>query len=173
MSVQYVYKMKILHSVVTSILLTSCFVLLYSTVNFELAEKYFEGVRNGTICNNPGSNCPYPSFDTSVSYGIIGLGIFSVGVGISIRKKRLKVTRIFLGIISITTGILPFTYGLLAYVDDYNHWVQIMKNCPNTSCMYPDIFPNILFIQFFITYGIALIGVGVFVLAYFRGKSKT
>ncbi|MGI0066581.1 MAG: hypothetical protein ACREAT_07490, partial [Nitrosotalea sp.] len=128
--------MKTLQTIIAGILIVSCFVLSYSTVNFELAERHFENVRNGLACNRPGSSCPGPDFDSPVFYGIIGLGLYFAGMIMSIFKERKNMTRIALGATALVAGMPSLVSGVLAYANDYTHLVLVMKNCPNTSCMY-------------------------------------
>ncbi|MGI0018186.1 MAG: hypothetical protein ACREA1_05715 [Nitrosotalea sp.] len=165
--------MKTLQLLVIIILITSCIILLNSALGFGLAEKYFEDQRNGLTCTKPGSSCPLSDFEDPIFYGTVGLGIFATGVILSTFKIKHVLSRLILGIISLISGIPALTVGFLAYVDDYNHYVIIMKKCSLTPCMTPNIFFNMQFVEFYVIYGAALSALGVVLfIMYIRGKIK-
>ena len=153
--------MKTLQLVIIGILIASGAVMIYYTVSFELAEQYFENTRNGLICNKPGSSCPYPDFEDPVLYGLTGIVVFFFGLILTVFKDRSKLTARILGVTAILTGIPALVFGILAYLDDYNHFLLIMKNCSDSPCMYPNVFANIPSILFYGIYGAILIVIGV------------
>ena len=161
--------MRFLHYFVIAILLSSGVVLICSTIEFKMAEQYFENTRNGLVCNKPGSSCPFPDFEDPMFHGIVALGVFFFGVFLTLFKDRVRLTIRLVGMVSITTGILALVSGILAYVDDYSRLVVIMQHCSNSPCMYPMIFANIQFVQFYGTFGAILIILGTVFLAIFRG----
>lgn len=165
--------MKTLQLSTNIILIISCFILLDSALGFELAEKRFEDQRNGLICTKPGSSCPLSDFEDPAFHGTAGLGIFATGVILTAFKIKHVLSRLILGIISLISGIPALTVGLLAYVDDYNHYVIIMKKCSLTPCMTPNIFFNMQFVEFYVIYGAALSALGVVLfIIYLRGKIR-
>lgn len=162
--------MKALHLLIIGILIGSGVLLAYSSMTFELAEQYFENQRNGLICNKPGSSCPFPDFEGPMFYGIIGLVIFFVGLFVIIFRERLTVTKKILGIVLVLTGIPAFVFGISAYLDDYNHFLLMVKNCSNSPCMSPNVFANIQFVIFYGIHGAILIAIGVIFLVRRRIK---
>ncbi|MGI0046530.1 MAG: hypothetical protein ACREBB_05000 [Nitrosotalea sp.] len=162
--------MKTIQISIIAILIAGGVVLMYSTVNFELAERYFEDVRNGLVCNRPGSSCPMPDFDGPAFYAKTGLAMFSIGAAMSLFKERSKLTRLIFGITSATVGAHALILGILAYADDYSHFESIMKSCSNHPCMVHNVFAYIGYVQFFGIFGGALLAIGVTLLIiHFRG----
>jgi hypothetical protein len=149
---------------ITGILVISGAILVYSNVNFELAEQYFENERNGLICNKPGSNCPYPDFEDPMYYGVAGLAVFFSGMILAISQDKSGMTRKILGMVAIFAGVFAFASGVLAYLDDYQHFLSVMKNCSNVPCMYPMVFANVQFAQFYGIYGAILVAIGMVLL---------
>jgi hypothetical protein len=164
--------MKTLQILIVIILIAGSVTLLYSTLYFELAERFSEDVRNGLVCNRPGGSCPVPDFSDPMFYATIGLVMFSIGAILSVFKDKSKSTKLIFGITSLTAGIPALILSVFAYADDYSHIESIIKNCSNTPCMYPDIYYNISIIQFFGIYGLILVAIGIISLAYFRRGSK-
>lgn len=162
--------MKTLQLLVIVFLIISCIILLNSALGFGLAEKYFEDQRNGLMCNKPGSSCPLPDFEEPMFYGILGLGIFALGVLLSQFKAKSVLSRLILGLTSLISGIPALAVGLLAYADDYVHYVTIMKKCSFNPCMTPNIFFNIQFVEFYVIYGAVLSTLGVIIFVMYLGR---
>lgn len=165
--------MKTIQIITVTILILSCLILVHFTANFELSEKYFEDVRNGLACNKPGSNCPFPDFEDPMLYGMLGLAIFASGTILSIFKVKPTLPSRTLIMVSLASGIPALIYGLLAYADDYAHYVTIQEKCSQIPCMSPNVFSNIQFVEFYGIYGTILsaLGVTLFVI-YIRRKNK-
>ncbi len=164
--------MKILSLLGIAILITGSVILLYSTANFELAEQHFENQRNGLECDKLGSGCPYPDFSGPMFYGINGLAVFAVGAILSVSKNKTMLTKLVLGITSVVSGMPSVVFSIFAYADDYNHYELIIKKCPSVPCMYPNIFANIKYVQFFGIYGGILLMMGIIILVMYFGKNK-
>ncbi len=161
--------MKTLQLLVIIILIISCIILLNSALEFELAEKYFEDQRNGLLCSKPGSSCPLPDFEVPMFYGILGIGIFVLGI-LSQFKAKSILSRLILGLTSLISGISALAVGLLAYADDYVHYVTIMKKCSLNPCMTPNIFFNIQFVEFYVIYGTMLSALGVIIFVIYLDR---
>ncbi|MGI0102386.1 MAG: hypothetical protein ACREA7_07310 [Nitrosotalea sp.] len=162
--------MKTIQILIIAILIAGGAILMYSTVNFELAERHFEDVRNGLVCNKPGSSCPMPDFDGPAFYAKTGLAMFSVGAAMSLFKERSKLTRLIFGITSATAGAHALILGIVAYADDYSHFESMVKNCSNHPCAAPNVFAYVGYVQFFGIFGGALLAIGVtFLVNHFRG----
>ncbi|CUR51407.1 membrane protein of unknown function [Nitrosotalea devaniterrae] len=162
--------MKTLQLLVIVILIISCIILLNSTIGFGLSEKYFEDQRNGLTCTKPGSSCPLPDFEDPMFYGIAGLGIFASGAILSTFKAKYVLSRLILGITLLISGIPALIIGLLAYADDYDHYVTMMKKCSLTPCMAPNIFFNIQFVEFYVIYGAVLSTLGGILFVMYLGR---
>lgn len=154
-------------------LVSSCIILVHFTANFELSEKYFEDMRNGIVCNKPGSNCPYPDFEDPMLYGMFGLAIFVSGTILSIFKSRSILTCRVLIMVSLTSGIPALVAGLLAYVDDYSYYMTVSEKCSLNPCMTPNIFSNMQFVEFYAISGSILSALGVILfVTYFWRKIR-
>lgn len=162
--------MKTLQLLVIIFLIISCIIMLNSARGFGLAEKYFEDQRNGLICNKPGSSCPLPDFEEPLFYGILGIGIFALGALVSQFKAKSVLSCLILGLTSLISGIPALTVGLLAYADDYGHYVTMMKKCSLDPCMTPNIFFNMQFVEFYVIYGAVLSALGIIIFVMYLEK---
>lgn len=162
--------MKTMQIIAIAMLISSGIILVHFTANFELSEKYFEDQRNGLMCNKPGSNCPYPDFEDPMLYSMLGLAIFVSGIILSIFKSRSISTCRVLITVSLASGIPALVAGVLAYSDDYSHYMTISEKCSLNPCMTPNVFSNMQFVEFYIISGsiLSALGVILFVTYFWR-----